>query len=130
MRKNQEDIYAVLTADAQLKTLLGATAGNTKIFPVIPDNFEDFPCMAYSVMGGTFRSYPHGTEDLTLEFHIYDKDKTHCEDIFKRLNDIINYLQKYDKTIVYVKQSSEIDLPEADRKLWGKVIRYQVWTKN
>ena len=135
MKKLQEGVYTVLSGDSQLKTLLGATTLNTKIYPIIPDNFEAFPAIAYSVVGGSFRTAPHGSEDMDLEFHIYadntsNQGKAQCENIFTRLNYLMNYLQDWSKTITYIKLGSEIDLPEKDRKLWGKVVRYQVWSNN
>lgn len=130
MKKQQVNIYTTLKNDTTLATLLGATGSNNKIFPIIPDNFEDFPCLTYSIVDSNFRTTPKNTQDITIEFRVFGSNKTVCEDIFERVNTLMNYLQDWNKSIIYVKQSAELDLPEEDRSLWSKVIRYSVWASN
>jgi len=130
MKTVQEDIYSVLTADATLDGLLGATSSNSKIFPIIPKNFESFPCLVYKIVDSISATVPNGSRIIVIELRVFAKDKTICENIFARINALLNYRQNWNKNIVYIRHSGELDLPEEDRDLWSKIIRYQIWAKN
>ncbi len=134
MKPVQEKIYTILSGDATLQTLLGGTASDKKIYPSISDKFEAFPCITYSVIAGEFRSVPKYARDITIEFHIYAKSypnrnsKSTVEDIFARMNTVLNYYSDTTPLIRYLRQSLEMDVPETDRQLFGKVVRYTAWT--
>lgn len=129
MKTIQEDIYTVLTGDSTLDTLLGATSTNSKIFGTIPKNFESFPCLTYQVFSGDSRTVPPNARDIILEFRVFGKNKTVCEDVVARVYTLLQYRQNWDKNIVWIRYSGELDLPEEDRDLWSKVFRFRIWGK-
>jgi hypothetical protein len=130
MKTIQEEIYRVLTADATLDSLLEVSTNNSKIFPKVPKNFESFPCIAYSIVESSTATVPNGARFIIIEFRVFGKTKTLCENIAERIHILLNYRQTWNKNIVYIKHSGELDLPEEDRDLWSKVLRYQVWAKS
>ena len=129
MKTVQEDIYTTLTSDATLKTLLDSTSTNGKVFSIVPKNFEDFPCLTYMMLDSIGRTVPTGVEDMTLEFRVFGANKTVCENIVERVKELLQYRQNWDKNIVWIRYSGELDLPEEDRDLWSKVFRFRVWGK-
>lgn len=130
MKSVQEDIYTVLVADSTLKTLLKGTSTNSKIFPIIPDNFEDFPCLTYLIVESDSRTVPYNATDIILEFRVFGINKTVCENIKERVREILQYRQNWNKNIVWIRYSGELDLPEEDRSLWSKVFRFRIWAKS
>ena len=131
MKTQQEAIYTILKNDSTLQTLLGSFSDDYKIYPMISEKFEMFPCITYKVINSGFRTYPTRVQDIDVEFHIYSKDsKGNVEDIFTRLVYLLNYYKTVNTLIVYIKQSFEMDVPETDRALHGKVCRFQIWSKN
>lgn len=135
MQTVTKKIYSILASDSQLSTLLEATVGDTKIYPSISDQFEEFPCITYEVVDGTFRSKPANTQDMVIQLNVFCKDsatyqgKEKLENIFSRVNTLLNYYFDTDPTIVYVRQANEIDQNETDRLLFHKVLRYRIWSR-
>lgn len=39
----------------------------------------------------------------------------------------MNYYQKANSDIFYIKQVLDMDMPENDRQLSGKTVRYKIW---
>ena len=131
MKIQQEKIYTILSSDATLQGLLGAYTGDTKIYPMISEKFELFPCITYAIADSKFRTIPTKVQDIVIEFLIYSKDgKGSVEDIFTRLVYLLNYYQTVNTSIVYMKQIFEMDIPEKDRSLYVKVCRFNIWSKN
>jgi hypothetical protein len=134
MQTQIKQIVGILEADATLQTLLGGTVDDKKIYPAIADQFESFPCITYQVVGSSFRTVPLTAQDITLQFSIYADDnsepKQKVEDIFTRLNALLNYYKDITKPIVYIRNSLAIDQNETDRRLFVKIVRYQIWALN
>lgn len=124
-------VLTILNADNSLKTLLGATAGNPKIYPALSPQFESFPCITYEEINGPFRSVPRGAQDTTLQLDFYSKtSKQNTEDVYTKVNELLNYYTDSDQLIQYIKQVMVTDVNDTDRKLWHKVARYQIWIVN
>lgn len=131
MQTTIKKVLTILEADNTLDTLLSATVSDPKIYPAITNDFENFPCIAYQVIDAQFRGVPRNTQDTTIQFDIYSKtSKQNVEDIYTRLNDLLNYYQDTDPLVVYIVQSMETDNNPTDRSLWHKVVRYQMVSKN
>lgn len=129
MKSVQEDLYTVLTGDSTLDSLLGATATNSKIFPIIPKNFESFPCLTYEVWDSDSVSVPVGSGELWIEFRAFGANKTVCENITERVKELLQYRQNWNKNLVWIRYSGELDLPEEDRDLWSRIVRFRCWVK-
>lgn len=129
MKKVLEEIYKILTTDTSLLSLLESTSGNKKIFPEIPANWENFPCLTYAIVDSYSATVPNNSRITVLELRVFAKNTTICENVFDRIDALLQYKQDWSKNIVYIRQSGELDLPEEDRKLSSKVMRYQVWCK-
>lgn len=135
MKNVKQAIYTLLSTDSQLQTLLGGTVSDTKIYPMISDTFELFPCITYKNVSGGMRIYPPNVEDLVFEFSIYCKNvpgggQDKVEDIFTRLDNLLNYYGNQFNPVVYVLRTVDTDLNESDRQLFRKVVRYRIWAKN
>lgn len=130
MQTHIQDIYTILANDNTLKGYLGATASDSKIYPAISDTFENFPCLVYEVITSMHRTVPFNIQDINLQFRIFTRaDKTLIENIYTRLNNLLNYYQNTNR-LVYIKQVTEADQNETDRLLYQKVVRYQLWTRD
>lgn len=129
MKTVLEDFFSTLKSDTTLKNLLGGTTTNSKIFPIIPKNYEAFPCLTYQVWDEDSQSIPIGSGELVIEYRAYGKDKTVCENIIERVKELLQYRQNWDKNIVWSRYSGGLDLPEEDRNLWSRIMRVRVWVK-
>jgi hypothetical protein len=103
---------------------------------MITDQFEDFPCITYEVVEGSFRTVPKKVEDMVVEIRIWIKARPEngsfglLEDIHTRVNTLLNYYVERMNPIVYMRQDGEFFIPEQDRQLYSKVVRYRLWTYN
>lgn len=130
MQKQLQDIYTILKGSNTLKTYLGGTSTDSKIYPAIADKFENFPCLTYAVIDSSHRTVPHNIQDITLQFDIFVRnDRALIENIYTTVNNLLNYYQDTNR-LVYVKQILERDSNETDRQLYRKTIRYQLWTRD
>lgn len=123
-------IYTLLKSDNTLKGYLSGTATDSKIYPALRDDYENFPCLIYSEVASSFRTVPKNVQDLTFQLQIFSKeDKQNIENIYTSINNLLNYY--YDKgEIVYSKMTLAVDSNLTDRQLYAKTLRYQVWLKN
>lgn len=131
MQTQLKKIYTLLASGSALKTLLNGSIYDTKIYHSLQNSFEKFPCVTYDIVSSNFRTVPIKSQDITLEINIYSKkDHQNVEDIFTEINLLMNYYKNTTQDIVYIRHSYETDLDETDRKLFRKVVRYQIWAKN
>jgi hypothetical protein len=125
-------LITILGGDATLQTLLGGSISDTRIYPAISDQSETFPCITYQETGGGFRTTPSNVQDITVDLIIYSKDnKDAVEAIFSRVNALLNYYKQVSSypRIVYAKLVYSADDNDTDRRLFAKVARYQIWSK-
>jgi hypothetical protein len=134
MQAQIKQIVGILEADSTLQTLLEGTATDKKIYPAISDKFENFPCVVYTDLGSVFRTVPRRAQDIPLQLSVSVKDnsepKQKLEDIHTRINALLNYYKDTTKSIVYMREDLALDNNETDRRLFSKVIRYQIWALN
>ena len=126
-------IIDVLESDATLQTLLSGTAANKKIYPEVPDKFEDFPCVTWSFIEGEYNTVPSNTEKSELQFNIYSKlNVKQVEDISERINALLNYYKEAQSgtRVIYMKRVLVTSANETDRAIFGKIVRYDIWTRD
>lgn len=127
----KQAIVAILQNDATLQTLLGGSVSDKKVYPVLANQFENFPCIVYEEVDAPFRTVPKNVQDVLMQFRIYSKvDMEAVEDIYTRLNFLLNYYTDVVNPIVYMRQSLATDSSESDRQLFGKTVRFMIWTHN
>lgn len=126
------DIITRLETDNTLQTLLEGTTNDKKIRPSKGDNFENFPCITYEIYDGEYNTVPSNTEQSQIQFNIYSKSKKNIEDITLQVNALLNYYKQAQSgtRIIYLKRVLNTDINEPNRQLYGKVVRYEVWSRD
>jgi hypothetical protein len=130
-------ILTILNGSTTLKTYLGATVSDPKIYPAISVTEQKFPCITYNVVDASFRFPPSTVQDITLQFDIFVSSpnnvlvgKQLMENIYTTVNGLLNYYRDSDPLIVWIIQTLEVDNNETDRNMWRKTLRYQIVSKN
>lgn len=124
-------LYSILKNDATLASLLGGTATDSRIYPVLNKQLEVFPCITYLEIDEGFNTVPRRTLNIVVNLSIYSKtSKGFVESVANRVNELLNYYKDTDDTIIYIKQvGGGADLPEPDRQLYRKLLRFRIWGK-
>jgi hypothetical protein len=123
-------IIDILRTDSTLQTLLSGTVSDKKVYPGINPSFENFPCITYEVIGSFDNEAPRSTQEGLIQLHLYTKaSKDNLEDISTRIKTLLQYYKIDTPRIYELNKQSEIDMNETDRLLWGKVLRYTIWSQ-
>lgn len=133
MQTVEKYIYAKLKSDTSLARILEATSRNSKIFPIVPIEFEDYPCLTYEVIDENTNTTPKNTELVEMEFKAFSKgysNRSKCEAIIQSVFENLQYCKNIDNKIIYMKQVMRDDIPEQDRDLYSIMVRYQVWIRS
>lgn len=136
MEYHIEKFVSILSNDSALQTLLAGSAANKKIYPVLPDRFESYPCIIYEQISGGFNTVPRNTGSEFFDFKIFVKTDTApralVEDIVTRVNDLLNYYVEVSSSerIIYSKQINNSDINDADTRIFGKVLRFEIFFRN
>lgn len=130
MIEHIEAIVSVLKADATLTDLLDGTATDSRIIPADSFQQERFPCLLYRQVGGGFNTVPRDTAEMDIEFGIFSiTSKMNVEDIYKRLNELLNYIVSENPIIIYGIETMSRDANATDRKLFGKIIKFKFYIR-
>jgi hypothetical protein len=136
MKAVQEKIYSILSSDATLAALLGATASDSHIYPQIVNKLEVFPCITYEVVDEMTLNPPLNKQVIIMQFNIYTKEtgngsnpRDKLESIYSKLYSVLNYI-KGQNPIIYAIQRGGMYDDQTDRQLFSKAIRFEIWAYN
>lgn len=120
---------SVLQADSTLQTLLGGTSPDKKIYPMLNNKFEAFPCITYEEISSPQNTVPANTQTTTIIIKTFAKNnKKQAEQINARVKTLFNYYHTQTPRLFWVRKSDEFDNNESDRLVFCKVLRYTVWS--
>lgn len=129
-------LVSILEADNTLQGYLQGSAGDKKIYPALPDQEEQYPCIVYYEIGSSFRNVPKTAEDTTIQFSIFTRESTGnkalIENIASRLNELLNYYKQVSAypRVVYSILENKFDKNEEDRRIFSKILIYKLYIKN
>jgi hypothetical protein len=140
MPELQEYIITTISSDATLRTMLGGSASDKRIYPDVNNKFEVFPCVTYRIIGGDENEKPANTYQATVEFKAFvsfddptNTPKTTAEElinrvhsVFRKLNIVTTVSGKVYK-MFNTQMTLLIDSPQEDRLLYGKIMRFDCW---
>ena len=126
-----QQIVSIFSSDSQLQTLLGGTAGDRRIKPQVPGSPEETPVIVHDVVGSSRRTVPINVDDTTLQLRIYAVDIMAAENIFTRMDFLLNYYKKTNSPkIQWMVREVKTNEPETDRSMQVIVTRYRIWSIN
>jgi len=131
----ENTVITYLTTDTTLNTLLEVTVGNTKFYPIIPEEIPTPPYVTFSLSAGD-ETDEHIDEDrLQLTIRDDRDSKTNAEAIARRIkvlldvkDNIQNNLYSTDSNfyIYYSKYSGGDTLFEPNRQEWTIVMFFNI----
>ena len=90
----EEIIYSTVKSDNTLRTILGATAKDSKIYPNVA-NVKELPCVIYYASAPTNPITEPWSYQQNISFEIYAKDLSESLTIQSRFYEIFNKYDRY-----------------------------------
>ena len=123
-------LVSILQGDSTLQTLLGGSVSDKKIYPVIPDQFETFPCITYDEIMSPENTIPKNTVTQEYAINVFVKTtKSDLEAIATRVRTLLRYYAITNPVLYLVSGINAFDNNSTDRQLFSKVIRFTVYSK-
>ena len=94
---------------------------------------EILPAITVQDVSESIRTVPLGKKDIIIQVDIWSiTNQLEVDNIYERIQTLINFRQLADdgtNQVYWMREDSMVDLPESERRIWHKAIRYRTWAK-
>lgn len=133
----ETDIVNYIKADATLQTLIGYTAGDTKIYPEYAPHNKTYPCILYSVTSES--TSEENMLEVQIQFDCIAESYLAATNIKNRVLELLDWQDKIrslitgiDHIIYWAKKIADGEFLEPDLKVIHKVVdirfKYNPWS--